>query len=218
MLPALGVGDLSSNLSDPMRKCDKMKVVALDMMGVIFKEGHIIKNLLSKIFPNVSYLELRGRYDRYVVGQITNKQFWEGITSRPGTAEREFLDKIEIDDDFEDVAPYLRAKYYVAIVSDCTEEWKKYLVEKFKLKNFIDEILISADIGYSKPGKEIFQAFLERVKIPANECCYIDDRLDSLETAKSLGMTTIWYEKEPPTVWFKPDYKIKKLKELINII
>lgn len=195
-----------------------LRFVAMDMAGVIFTEGHIIRNILCKMFPDVGYTELRKRYERYIIGDITNEQFWSGITARPKIAEREFFSRLRLDPDLKQVIAYLKKKYTTVILSDCPREWKGYVLSEFGLKALFAFAFTSSDFGCSKPGRDFFEAFLKRVGVKGEECAYIDDRLDSLETAKTLGFTTIWYRKEPPLVWYKPDHVISRLSEVMRIL
>ncbi|HKF03117.1 MAG TPA: HAD-IA family hydrolase, partial [Candidatus Sulfotelmatobacter sp.] len=42
-----------------------------------------------------------------------------------------------------------------------------------------------------KPERDIYRLALETTQIPAEECCFIDDRALNLECAAQLGMHTI---------------------------
>ena len=42
-----------------------------------------------------------------------------------------------------------------------------------------------------KPERDIYQLALETTQVPAEQCCFIDDRALNLECAAHLGMKTI---------------------------
>jgi putative hydrolase of the HAD superfamily len=48
-----------------------------------------------------------------------------------------------------------------------------------------------------KPEAGIYQLALEITQIPAQECCFIDDRALNLECASKLGMHTIEMDSLP---------------------
>jgi putative hydrolase of the HAD superfamily len=49
----------------------------------------------------------------------------------------------------------------------------------------------SCFVGFRKPERDIYRLALEITQIPANECCFVDDRALNLECAVHLGMHTI---------------------------
>lgn len=72
-----------------------------------------------------------------------------------------------------------------------------YKSEKAKpvFKNFKNQnITISAQTGYLKPQKEIYQYFIEKHKINPKESLFIDDQIENLEMAKEFGINTIHYK------------------------
>jgi putative hydrolase of the HAD superfamily len=46
-------------------------------------------------------------------------------------------------------------------------------------------------VGFRKPERDIYRLALETTQIPAERCCFIDDRELNLECAAKLGMKTI---------------------------
>jgi putative hydrolase of the HAD superfamily len=49
----------------------------------------------------------------------------------------------------------------------------------------------SCFVGLRKPEVDIYRMALEITQMPAEQCCFIDDRALNLECAKKLGMQTI---------------------------
>lgn len=60
----------------------------------------------------------------------------------------------------------------------------KALVEKFEF------LFFSAEIGLVKPDVKIFEFVSEKMKMKPSEILFIDDRLENVEAAKSLGFHT----------------------------
>lgn len=61
------------------------------------------------------------------------------------------------------------------------------------LRQFFDVIATSAEIGYAKPDKEIFEKAFELAGCTAQESVMVGDRLDNdIIPAKALGMKTVW--------------------------
>ena len=66
-------------------------------------------------------------------------------------------------------------------------------LESWGLRQYFDVIAASAEIGYAKPDKEIFEKAFELARCTAEESIMVGDRLDNdIIPAKALGMKTVW--------------------------
>ncbi|MBR3927773.1 MAG: HAD-IA family hydrolase [Clostridia bacterium] len=69
-------------------------------------------------------------------------------------------------------------------------------LEAWGLRQFFDVIVSSAEVGYAKPDKAIFEIALKRAGCKAGEGIMVGDRLDNdMLPAKALGMKTVWMKK-----------------------
>jgi putative hydrolase of the HAD superfamily len=59
---------------------------------------------------------------------------------------------------------------------------------------FFDKVYFSHHIGLRKPGKEIFELILQQNSLSPEKTLFIDDSFQHIETARSLGLQTIWME------------------------
>lgn len=83
--------------------------------------------------------------------------------------------------------------YKIAILSDQWHLSKKTLVpEKYEKK--FDVSIISCDVGLRKPDPKIYKLILKKLKLPAKNCIFIDNREWNLEPAKKLGIKTILFK------------------------
>ena len=83
--------------------------------------------------------------------------------------------------------------YKLGIISNILKPHTKYSKAKRWFKNF-SPVILSCEVGLKKPDKRIYKLMLEKLRLNANECIYIDDRVKFLETAKKLGMKTILFQ------------------------
>ncbi len=60
---------------------------------------------------------------------------------------------------------------------------------------FFDRTYLSHRMGMRKPGKEIFQRILDENELLPEHTLFIDDSPQHIETARSLGIQTIFLEK-----------------------
>ena len=79
----------------------------------------------------------------------------------------------------------------MAIISNDSSRWSKYLREKFDLNKYFDVISISGDLKIQKPDERIFFLTIEKLGVNAEDCIYIDDRIGNLNAAKKVGMNPI---------------------------
>ena len=116
-----------------------------------------------------------------------------GIQGDLEKIERNYLDTIKLNDGFLDFIKAVRNKYKLAIISNDSSRWSKYLREKFNINQYFDVISISGDLKIRKPDERIFRLTIEKLAVDAAECLYVDDRRGYLGAANRLGMNTILF-------------------------
>ncbi|HKV77441.1 MAG TPA: HAD family phosphatase [Candidatus Sulfotelmatobacter sp.] len=88
-------------------------------------------------------------------------------------------------------AQSLSNKYFMGTINNESRELNYYRIEKFGLRKVFRLFISSCFVGLRKPESGIYRLALEVTQIPAEECCFIDDRALNLECAAKLGMNTI---------------------------
>jgi putative hydrolase of the HAD superfamily len=89
--------------------------------------------------------------------------------------------------------------YKIAILSDQWPPSKKALIGKKYSKNF-NPIIISCDVKARKPNEKIYKLLLKKIKLPAENCLFIDNRAWNLTPAKKLGMKTLLFKNNKQTI------------------
>ena len=82
-------------------------------------------------------------------------------------------------------------KYFMGTINNESRELNYYRIEKYGLRKIFRLFISSCFVGFRKPEKDIYRLALETTQVPAQECCFIDDRSLNLEIAAKLGMHTI---------------------------
>jgi putative hydrolase of the HAD superfamily len=82
-------------------------------------------------------------------------------------------------------------KYFMGTINNESRELNYYRIEKCGLRQIFRLFVSSCFVGFRKPERDIFRLALEMTQIPAQACCFIDDRALNLECAAKLGMQTI---------------------------
>jgi putative hydrolase of the HAD superfamily len=82
-------------------------------------------------------------------------------------------------------------KYFMGTINNESRELNLYRIEKNGLRNIFRVFVSSCFVGLRKPELDIYRMALEITQIPAEQCCFIDDRAPNLDPAARLGMQTI---------------------------
>ena len=171
-----------------------MKAIVLDMYGVIVKQtGDDFVPYVKQTFPNLSVEEICTPWFKADIGELTSLEVWEAIGFQGDLEkiEEEYLNTIELSDGFIDFVEKVRNKYKLAIISNDSSRWSKYLREKFDINKYFDVISISGDLKIQKPDERIFLLTIEKLGVKPEDCIYVDDRSGNLNAAKKVGMTPV---------------------------
>jgi putative hydrolase of the HAD superfamily len=82
-------------------------------------------------------------------------------------------------------------KYFMGTLNNESRELNYYRIETYGLRKIFRLFVSSCFVGFRKPERDIYRLALETTQIPAEQCCFIDDRALNLECAAQLGMNTI---------------------------
>ena len=173
-----------------------MRALILDMYGVIMKdpEGGYLP-FVNRTFPDLSHDDVYQHWNKANVGELSSIELFRelGFEGDLSKIEKEYLDTIEINESFYEIAPILKKHYHLALLSNDLSEWSRYLRDKFKINDYFDVITVSGDIKIKKPNEQIFMLTLDKLGHSASDCIYVDDRRFNLAAAQSLGMDTILF-------------------------
>ena len=143
-----------------------------------------------------------------------------GLTKTPWHSE----DEIPYSDAHSTLAALRQKGYKLGIIANQkigTEERLK----AWGLRQYFNVIAASAEIGYAKPDKEIFEKAFELARCTAEESVMVGDRLDNdIIPANALGMKTVWLKSGLAKYQSADlgnrvaDYQIYKLSELLCIL
>jgi len=82
-------------------------------------------------------------------------------------------------------------KYFMGTINNESRELNYYRIEKYGLRKIFRLFISSCFVGFRKPERDIYRLALETTQVPAEQCCFIDDRALNLECAAQMGMETI---------------------------
>lgn len=195
-----------------------MKAIILDMYGVILKEtGDGFVPYVQQTFPNLKPQDIWSPWDKADVGDLSSLEVFEAIGYKGDLEkiEKEYLDTIEIDVTFFEFASVITKNHKLALISNDSSRWSKYLREKFDINKYFDVISVSGDLKIKKPDERIYKLTLEKLGCVASECVYIDDRRYNLVAAQALGIDTILFNSRDVQYEGKT---VTNFQELANIL
>jgi putative hydrolase of the HAD superfamily len=82
-------------------------------------------------------------------------------------------------------------RYLMGTINNESRELNYYRMEKFGLRKTFRLFFSSCFVGLRKPERDIYHLALETTQIPAEECCFVDDRSLNVESAALMGMRGI---------------------------
>lgn len=197
------------------------KYIIFDAMGVIFTVGDDTNDLLVpyiwKKNPSITREEINGIYKDASLGKITSEEFWKSVNVE--STDKEYLDEcLTIDESFIETAKKLKEKYKLAVLSNDLAEWSAYLRKKYGIDDVVEFSVISGDVGYRKPSKEIYEIALEKVNVDPKDCIFIDDRDKNLLPAMEVGMSVIKFSREENSTTLDDVQVINRFEDLANAV
>lgn len=79
--------------------------------------------------------------------------------------------------------------YGIYVLSNASDLFYEYF-PRFLPLDFFNGVFVSSDYHMLKPDLEIYETFLKKYGLNAEECLFIDDRKDNIEGAKRAGLNT----------------------------
>ena len=169
------------------------------------------------------------------LGKVAEKEIYKDLALILKMSEED-LEKIDmllleshiLDEETKNTIIRLYEKgYYLGIISNNSIRNVEYILEREDIKKYFKKIVISEAIRERKPNLKVYiKAFEEIPKNEYNDIVFVSDELlEDLIGVKILGVKTIWYQQNIDNKWKKkedvliePDYKIKSMKELLDIV
>jgi putative hydrolase of the HAD superfamily len=174
----------------------KIKYLVLDAMGVIYRNGDDVTELLIPFArsknSNISKKNIFDNYRQASLGKISSETFWKNI-GLSSDIEDEYLSNFSLTDG---LLTFLKTALHhfkeIICLSNDVSEWSEKLRVNFGLTEYIKMWFISGDLKCRKPSLEIYRKVLENLKVnDSKEILFIDDNMDNLLAAEELGFEVL---------------------------
>lgn len=196
-----------------------------------------INNILKKY--NLKWDDIFRKWKNYQIlnslGKITEKEIYKDLSLILNVSEED-LEKIDmllleshiLDNETQKTIVSLYEKgYYLGIISNNSIRNVEYILKREDIRKYFKKVVISEEVKERKPNLKVYmKAFEDISKEEYNKIAFVSDELlEDLLGVKILGVKTIWYEQNIDNKWKKkeeiliePDYKIKSMGELLDIV
>ncbi len=149
----------------------------------------------------------RGFVNAYEEGLVSSKDFFMKLRERykldlEFEGFKEIWNNIfEEDPAVNEIILYLKEKGYpIFLLSNTNELHFAHIMEKYPIINYLDEWILSFEVGAKKPAEKIYDAIFEKKTVERHEVIYIDDIPAYIEAAAACGIPGIIY-READDIW-----------------
>jgi putative hydrolase of the HAD superfamily len=106
----------------------------------------------------------------------------------------------------------------LAIVTNGSSRTQRTKIEATGLEDLVDAIVVSGEVGFSKPDQRIFEIATDSLGVQCGECVFVGDNPErDIVGACGAGMSTIWVshgETWPARLCVEPHRTIVSISEL----
>lgn len=176
-----------------------IKAIVFDFFGVICPDLYwawLKDNVSDWKTEKDFYQRLSNQLD---LGQISTEEFSRTLSDKSGIASGQILPQIHsyivIDQEILAYIKTLKKKYKLGLLSNSRASIIEKIINENGASELFDAIVISEEVGFIKPQKEIFEIALKELGVKPNEALFIDDRQSNVEGAEKLGISSFVYTK-----------------------
>jgi glucose-1-phosphatase len=148
------------------------------------------------------------------LGEITAEEHMESVRLTLGVSLQDFStvpgafwSGDRLDTSLVDYIRSLRPRYKTALLSNAWNDLRGVLTERWKIADVFDELVISAEVGITKPDPRIYHLALQRLQVAPQEAVFVDDFPENIAGGKAVGLKTIHFR--------NPQQAIAELSELL---
>ncbi len=197
-------GSDSDNLS-PVREIKEVKLIAFDMGHVFvdFDWDEVCNGFMAKraelsrddLRQAMKYLGALG-YERGTIGTL---EFLKELNGKLGielTLE-EFRSiwnaTFHENPDMAILLKHLSGKLPLYLLSNTNEEHYGYLQSTYNVARHFQELILSYQVGCSKPEAQIYHEVINRSGLPPENILFVDDLPDNIKAAQNVGIQAVQF-------------------------
>lgn len=170
------------------------KVLIFDFFGVVCSE--VAPFWLAKHLSQSEAVKIKESIVHAAdLGKISQEEMFfalSEITQVPSNQiETEWLSYARINAEMVDFIATLKSKYRIGLLTNSPSLFVRGLLNRHKLGNLFDSIIVSSEIHCAKPDPAIYEKMLASMNAPAADTLMIDDNPINITAAIAVGMKGI---------------------------
>jgi putative hydrolase of the HAD superfamily len=212
----------------------KNKVIVFDLDDTLYKEIDFLKSAYLEIASIVDKDHCETLYDNMISNYYKGENVFKLVSEMYPTYTierllkiyREHYPSISLSNEEWNVLLKLKTEAITGLITDGRSLTQRNKIKALGLENYFDKIVISEEIGYSKPDIRLFNEFK---KYDVSQYYYVaNDTRKDFVTPNRIGWITICLldvnnrniQKQDFSLseYYLPQIKIKTLNALLNII
>ncbi len=184
-----------------------IRALIFDLFEVLFStelspECHACERRLQLADYGLQTAMLRSpQFREAIYGRISEEVLWRDVASTVKASPdvwQELADAfyscVQVNTELLNFIRDLRPHYKTAILSNATPAVYLLATQQFRLDQEVDTIVISAQVGATKPHPEIYQIAANRLNIVSHEAIYVDDEWRFVAGAEAIGMRGVQFQ------------------------
>ena len=141
------------------------------------------------------------------IGQVGPDEVWDSIAKRFDLSQDECVNLQEdfwggdrVDKHLVSFIDRIRQGYKSGLISNAWLSLRNHIEVEWKIDHLFDDVLISAEVGITKPDPAIYERSLANLDVTPDNAIFVDDFKVNLHAAESLGMKTVWFQSTSQTI------------------
>jgi len=178
----------------------RLELVVLDARGVLYDEANDIgARLVPFVRERGSKASLQTINDvtrAATLGRFSTAEVWSelGVEGDPADLDHEYTEIFRLREGVLDFIDRLHERgLRVAVITNNVVGWSKGIRARFDLDARVDTWVVSGEVGARKPDQAFFEALKRMTGVQFADSLLIDDQIDDLDMARSLGMSTAMF-------------------------
>lgn len=174
-----------------------MKAVIFDCFGVLYLSWE--RALYERYVPGAKVLgaqldEISAQFDYgFITKHEAQQQVAELLGVTVAEVERYAREGHSRNQELLDYSQTLRPRYRVGMLSNISRDGIDLYLPADERERLFDAVVLSGDIGLTKPHPQVFRAIAEALGVTPGDCVMIDDLAVNCAGADAAGMRSIQF-------------------------
>ena len=130
-----------------------------------------------------------------------------------------FTEKLAYMDGFDDIYPFLKEKYLLALVTSTGPDIANHIDGLLSIYDRFDLVITSADTELHKPSPDPYLKAIKKLRLSPSQCIVVEDSIQGIRAGRSAGCSVVALEGSFNRDLLKEaNYIISHLSDMQNIL